>query len=534
MTAPLTMPALLDARRSDPLGCELLVADATRLTYDALDIRSEQFACKLLAAGVGFGTRIGIMLPNTAEFVVTFTAITRIGAVAVPISTLSTAVELRRICRHSNLHLLVSTPTYLHHSFADRIGVAIGADDELRPPYRLTEVPTLRSVWMWGDAAPAWATRIAPDGPFDVAPALVASVGAEVTPADTMAIVYTSGSTADPKGVIHTHGSMLRASANCCLIYQYREGERCFTQMPFFWVGGLTVNLLAIMLARATQLTSASSSSAEVLELLERERATNVMAWPHLARAIAADPTFGDRDLSSVRLGSLYEALAPERRPADPSLINSGLGMTETAGPHTAASMTELPEHRRGSFGRAVAGMQHRVIDPATGAELAGQEVGEVHVRGDTLMAGLVRRERHEVFDPDGWYRTGDLVSRRDGHLHFLGRLDDMIKTSGANVSPREVESVLLGIPGVVAAIVTAVDDAGLGEIVGAAVVRADPALDAEAIRAVAKRELSAYKVPRVIVTLEPQEVPLMSSGKVDRRTIVGMLHRQRGQEEAQ
>jgi acyl-CoA synthetase (AMP-forming)/AMP-acid ligase II len=296
-----------------------------------------------------------------------------------------------------------------------------------------------------------------------------------------------------------------------------------FTQMPFFWVGGLTVNLLAVMTAGATQLTSSSQDAGHILDLLERERATNVMAWPHLARAIARHPSFAQRDLSSVRLGGLWEAWPPERRPADPTLVGSGLGMTETAGPHTIADNAPLPEHRRGSFGPPQPGMSHRVVDPATGEPTPGGDVGELQVRGDTLMSGMVRRERSDVFEPDGWYRTGDLVSLRDGHIHFHGRLDDLIKTSGANVSPREVEDVLLRVPGVVSATVSGVSDSRRGQVVGAVVVVSGPT-DSELIRAAAREQLSSYKVPRVLVILTPTEVPMMSSGKVNRLAMIALL----------
>ena len=521
-----TISALLAQRRADSCDRECLVADEQRMTYGQLEEQSERFARQLLAAGVSFGTRIGILLPNRPEFVVSWTAIARIGAVAVPISTLSTPAELRRICRHANLHLLVSSATYLHHSFVDLIANALGGLDQERPPYRLATLPRLRSVWMWGEGVPGWSEPIDLDVEPDISAEVLAAVEYDVTAGDVASIIYTSGSTADPKGVMHTHGSLMRAARKCRDSYDQRADDRLFTQMPFFWVGGLTVNLLAAMSAGATQLTCSSSAASAVLEFLERERATSVTAWPHLARSIAADPTFSVRDLSSVRMGGLHEALPPSARPIDPTLMNSALGMTETAGPHTVASLAELPEERRGSFGPPQPGMAHRVVDPATGRPVAAAEVGDLLVRGDTRMAGLVRRERHETFDDDGWYRTGDLVSIRDGHLHFHGRLDDLIKTAGANVSPREVEEVLTRLPGVLAAVVTSVDGGERGDVVGAVLVVSDPGFDVDAIRAAAKLELSSYKVPRVIVILGPDEVPLMSSGKVNRLALIERLRR--------
>ena len=522
----LTIPALLAARRADtPSGRAVLVADDRRLTYGELDAQSRRLAGRFLASGVAFGTRVAILLPNDPDFMATWIALTRIGAVAVPISTLSSPTELRRILRHANVSLLVSVPAHRNHAFADRIADACGGLTTKRPPFRLATLPHLRAIWMWGADAPAWAVALPQDigDVGDIGDDVFEAIEADVSPGDVASIIYTSGSTAEPKGIIHTHGSLLRGAAKCRDGYEIRTEDSMFTQMPFFWVGGLTVNLLAVMSAGATQLTTASTDAAEVLTFLERERASNVMAWPHLARAIAADPTFADRDLSSVRVGSLWEAWPADRRPPDPTLIGSALGMTETAGPHTVADMRPLPEYRRGSFGPAQPGMSHRVLDPATGQPTIEGEVGELLVRGDTLMLGMVRRERADTFEPDGWYRTGDLVSRRDDHIHFHGRLDDLIKSAGANVSPREVEDVLLRIPGVISATVSGVNDSTRGQVVGAVIVT-DADLEPDEIRAAARQQLSPYKVPRVIVILTPTDVPMMSSGKVNRLALIGLL----------
>jgi acyl-CoA synthetase (AMP-forming)/AMP-acid ligase II len=288
----LTIPALLAARRADTSpDREVLVADDRRLTYGQLDALSRRLAGQLLVAGVVFGTRVAILLPNDPDFVVTWIALTRIGAVAVPISTLSSPTELRRILRHANISLLVSVPSHRNHAFADRIAEACGGLTTERPPYRLAVLPHLRAIWMWGADVPTWARPIRTTDcseiseTDDIGDEVFMAIEADVSAGDVVSIIYTSGSTAEPKGIIHTHGSMLRGASKCRDSYDIRTEDGMFTQMPFFWVGGLTVNLLAVMSAGGTQLTTASSNPAEVLEFLEREQASNVMAWPHLARA---------------------------------------------------------------------------------------------------------------------------------------------------------------------------------------------------------------------------------------------------------
>jgi acyl-CoA synthetase (AMP-forming)/AMP-acid ligase II len=389
----------------------------------------------------------------------------------------------------------------------------------------LLDAPFLRDIWIWGTRTPPWASPVDLSVSPDVSSEMLARAEAEVTPADQVSIIYTSGSTADPKGVIHTHGSLLRQGAKVAATYPYNGDERVFTPMPFFWVGGLTLNLLNVMQLGATLLCASAIKPSALLDFLERERVTYMVSWPHTARALAADPSFSGRDFSAMRGGALHEALPPARRLRAGVTFGSALGMTETSGPHTV-SYSELPEELTGSFGTPMPGMQLRLVDPTTGEDLDEDDhVGELLVRGDALMQGMVKRERHDVFDTDGWYRTGDLCSWRQRHLFFHGRTDDLIKTAGANVAPGEVEVVLRAISGVAQVHVTGVADRNRGAVVGAVVVpQPGFQLDADKIRQEAAKHLSSYKVPRTIVIIELSDLPMMSSGKVDRRTLLAKL----------
>jgi acyl-CoA synthetase (AMP-forming)/AMP-acid ligase II len=205
------------------------------------------------------------------------------------------------------------------------------------------------------------------------------------------------------------------------------------------------------------------------------------------------------------------------------------LGMTETGGPHTMAEVpdTPLPPELRGSFGIPLPGVvAHRIVDPATDAEAAPGHEGEIQVRGQILMSGIYKQERHEVFHPDGWYATGDRGWFDDsGHLHFTGRASTLIKTAGSNVSPAEVESVLDSMPEVLHSFVVALPHSVRGQVVGAAVVPSHGAqLAVEAIVAHARRNLSTFKVPTVIRLVAEAELPMLPTGKVDRQALVGLL----------
>jgi acyl-CoA synthetase (AMP-forming)/AMP-acid ligase II len=525
-----TAPALLEHGLEHFATREVLVFDGRRITYAELALQSSIFARQLLAAGVGKATRVGIILPNSPEFLVTWFAIARIGAVAVPISTVSTPQEIRRTARHADLAILVSAEQFAGHNYLERFEASFPDLARSHAPHRIVDVPFLRDIWLWDVTSgagkpPAWAHRVDLSEPPEVSLELLASAESEVRPADQVSIIYTSGSTSDPKGVIHTHGSMFRQGTKIAATYPFVTGDRVFTPMPLFWVGGFTLNLLNVMNVGATLLCATDTSPAHLLDLIESEQITYFVAWPHTARALVAHPSFATRDLSSLRGGLLYEVAAGIQRPGT-STWGEALGMTETGGPHTI-SVFEIHLDRPSSFGTPMPGMQLRIVDPITGADLPDGEIGVLLVRGDALMQGLVKREREDVFELDGWYRTGDLGSFRGNALSFHGRADDLIKTAGANVSPGEVQAVLRAIPGVGDAHVTGLPDPERGAVVGAVVVP-EPGheLDPNRVRAAAREQLSAYKVPRVILVIPAAELPMMSSGKVDRRAIVNQLHK--------
>jgi acyl-CoA synthetase (AMP-forming)/AMP-acid ligase II len=330
---------------------------------------------------------------------------------------------------------------------------------------------------------------------------------------DRLVIVHTSGSTSRPKGVVHTHGALLRHLRNVNAVRGYDASEIMFSNSPFFWIGGYAATLLATLDAGATLVCSISRDAGEVLDLLERERPTLVNGFARSVAHLAKHPSFPGRDLSSIRRGNLWPIMPAPVRPADPELRHNMLGMTETGSiVMLDADEGDQPDHRRGSFGRPAPEFEARVRDPDTGADCAAGEWGELHLRSPLMFEGYHGRERHETFDADGWFATGDIVRfDAEGYCYFRGRRSEMIKTSGANVSPREVEQAILELTGLVAHVV-GLDDAERGQIVAAAII-GEP-VDAEALRARLAERLSSYKVPRVVRSVA--EAPLMSSGKLD------------------
>jgi len=512
-----------------------IVLGDDRLSYRELDERSAELAKGLLVSGVGKGTHVGLLAPNGPEWVVGWFAITRIGAVAVLLNTYNKAPELRRTLRHSDQAVLLTVDRHLGHDYLERLEQAApelagGTHDHLR----LASHPYLRSVWNWGSGTRPWAGPVADlvRRGAEVTDELLYEVESEVHPADPMVLVYSSGSTADPKAAVHVQGAVVRHAHNLNQMRDLQPDDVLYTPMPLFWVGGFSFTLVAAMHTGATLVFEEQFEPGATLELIERERVTQVLGWPHMAKALVDHPTFPDRDLSSIRNSSMA-ALLPQhlQAAADVPKANS-LGMTETLGPHTFDPREELPPGKIGSFRHSVPGVEHRIVDPVTGEEVPAGGEGEVWLRGYPVMVALHKRERSDTFTADGWYRTGDAGRfDEDGHFYFTGRMGDLIKTSGMNVTPREVEEVLEEMDEVVTAFVVGIDHPDRGQdVVAAVALRPGASLDGDTVRARTKEELASYKVPRHIAVFETQtDLPWLDSGKLDRRRLTAILEERFG-----
>jgi acyl-CoA synthetase (AMP-forming)/AMP-acid ligase II len=525
---PLTVPALLRERAASRGEAVLLACDADVLTYADAERRSAALARGLLAAGAGKGTNVGILHPNGSEFVAAWLAAARIGAVAVPLSTFSTAAELRVLLRNADVALLLAAASYRSHDYPAALREAVpGLHFAAPPPLLAASLPVLRRIAFAGEGpAPAWSVRALVEQGEAIEPAVLAAAEEAVSPGDRLTIVHTSGSTGDPKGVIHTHGALLRHLDNLNQIRRYRPGEVLFSNSPFFWIGGLAYSLLGTLVAGAKLVCSNAPHAAGVLDVLERERPTLVNGFAQSVAHLPHDPSFARRDLSSIRRGNLYPILPDAVRPASPDLRHAMLGMTETGSVCLVSEdESDQPEHRRGSFGKPAPGFEARVVDPDSGAACGPREPGELWFRGPFMMEGYYGRERHEVFDAEGWYRTGDVVVvDDDGFFYFRGRRGDMIKTSGANVSPREVEAAIHDLTGLTAHVIGIADPAR-GQAVAAAIrVPAGRGVDLDALRERLAGRLSSYKVPRRFLLLEDAAVPMLASGKLDRAALEALF----------
>jgi acyl-CoA synthetase (AMP-forming)/AMP-acid ligase II len=489
----------------------LVVIDQSRLTYGDAEQRSGRIASALLRAGAGRGSHVAILFGNSTEFALTFLAITRIGAIALPLSTLSTAHELRGLLLNSDSEYLLCAQSYrgrnLHQVVGDALGRPLG-DGELQIP----DLPALRRVWFGVAALEAGGE------PHDAA---VTAAGIEVSAADPIVMVHTSGSTSAPKGVLHTHGQLIRNMRRQNALRGYGAEDRLFSNSPWFWIGGLAFSFLATLVAGARLICSSAEPSA-MLDLLEAEQPTLTNGVAATVLILARDPSFPGRDLSSMRRGNLYPIMPPDVRPRDAELRYNLLGMTETGSVYLLGrTEADLPECKRGAFGSPVDGIETRIVDPETGRD-AGS--GEMWVRGPNVMQGYYGRERWECFDADGWFHTGDMMTvDGEGDYYFKGRTGDIIRTSGAQVSPREVESAISEATGGRISIVIGLPDPERGQSV-AAVIVGDTPVDAEQLQAALRQKLSSYKIPRRFVVLDAKSLPTLSSGKLDMRRLIEVV----------
>ncbi|MUL68083.1 AMP-binding protein [Mycobacterium sp. CBMA 234] len=484
-----TIDRLVRARSAAYRDKPAVIDPATSTSYGELDASSRDLAAAFIEAGIGVGTRVGLIMPNNVDWVRIAVAVTRIGAVLVPLSTLLRGPELVAQLRVAGVQHLITVDEFRGHRYVDELHAEEAALPELRRIWRATEL-----------------LAGADTGSVD-------AMAGMVTPADTLAIMFTSGSSGPPKGVIHSHGGALGAVAAGLRARCVDTDTRLYLPMPFFWVGGFGSGILSALSAGATLVTEEVPRPDTTLQLLRRERVTLFRGWPDQAEAIARHADSVKAPLPALHQGSLPALLPEAQRPA-PGARARLFGMTEAFGPYCGyPADTDLPADKWGSCGKPFAGIEVRIADTdtATGAPLPAGEVGMIQLRGSHLMRGICGRTNEDVFTTDGYYPTGDLGHLdADGFMFYHGRCDNMFKVNGATVYPSEVEQALRTIAGVDVAAVT--DVAGA---VGAAVVTRS--LTVDQLRAAARNRLSSFKVPTVWRVLASDDaLPRGSTGKID------------------
>ena len=492
-----------------------------RMTYAQVWAEAVTVARALIARGVTKETRVGLLATNRPEWITAMFGIALAGGTCVALSTFAKSAELEYQLRVGDVSLLIFERSVLDRDFASELIELCPELTRAQTAAHSARLPFLRRAVCIGAADPSgvlerWSDFI---GREPLAPAaLVEAIAAEVAPTDRGLVFFSSGSTAKPKAIVHGH----RAAAIQCWrwrrIFALDPDVRTWTANGFFWSGNFAMAIGATFAAGGCLVLQTHFAPAEALHLMQEERVSLPLAWPHQWARLVEEPTYRQTNLSSLRyVGETSPLRAHPTVKADWQEPMSAYGNTETLTLNTAHPSGTPPEVVQGNHGFPLAGNTVRVVDPLTGRVLARGESGEIAVKGPTLMLGYLRVPVEDTLDEEGFFRTGDSGFVDDqGRLHWLGRLNDIIKTGGANVSPLEIDAVLVECPGVKIAATVGVPHDTLGEIVVACIVPdAGATIDESAVRAFVSKRLSSYKVPRRVLLLQEADLTLTASNKV-------------------
>ena len=498
-------------------------ADGTVLhwTFDELWLQSRRYAKGLLASGVGRGTRVGLLLPNRAEWLAAAFGTAMVGGVLVPLSTFASPEELEQLLAHSGVAVLLVQSGFARSPLDALAASTPGLLDGPPAPLMSPRFPYLRRVFdiagsvTQGACAPIAQLLAAGDAVPDVA---LDAAAAAVTPADDAVVIYTSGTTERPKGILHAHRSPALQSWRFAARQRLVAGDRVYSAFPFFWTAGFAMVMGSSLAAGACLVVAEMFEAEAALRTIQDEKVTVVHAWPHQAAQLRDCPNNLDYDLSRVRNNvERFRPGSPAGEAIGLGSSRAGYGMSETFTIVASAPVDADKDIVEGSHGFLLPGNSMRILDPATRELLGPGHEGEILVKGATLMRGYLGLPPEACFDSDGFFHTGDTGYLDDrGLLHWTGRATELIKTGGANVSPVELETVLARHPGLLAAAVVGLPDELLGELVVACVVpRPHVDVDEQGVRAFVREHLSSYKVPRRVLFFDESELPTTSTDKV-------------------
>ena len=527
---PLTLPGFLREVTASYGEREALVLHTaegvTRWTYAELWERAIEVARALRACGVGKDSRVGVLMTNRPEWIAAVFGTSLAGGVAVTLSTFSTPSELEYLLQASSVSVLLFERGVAKKDFAT---ILTGLEPEIGKAapgaLRSAKFPYLRSLAMVGQAPPdgaieTWDVFLARgrDEPRE----LIEATAAAVQPSDAAVLFFSSGSTSKPKGVSSAHRGVAIQLWRFRRMYGFGPDDyiRCWTANGFFWSGNFAMVLGTTLASGGAVVLQSAFAAGEALELMQAERVNFPVAWPHQWAQLESAPEWNRVDLSSMRYADSEITPIPGHPTVSiPEWFEPGhaYGNTETFTITTGFPSSTPHEVIAGSSGEVLPGVTLKIVDPLTGVIVPRGEHGEICVKGPTLMLGYLGRSLDETLDAEGFFRTGDGGYLDDvGRLFWEGRLSDIIKTGGANVSPLEVDEALASYPGAKVTHTVGVPHETLGEVVVCCVVPQDGAsLEAEDIRKFLRERLASYKVPRHVLFLREDELVLTGSAKI-------------------
>jgi fatty-acyl-CoA synthase len=507
---------------------EALVFGDRRYTFRQIASEVDRVALGLIHVGVRPGEKVAIWLLNCPEWIFAMFALAKIGAVHVPINTRLRTVDLAQVLERSNAATLITHDVSGPVDYLGMVRELAALDDSGGTRrVRSASLPDLERVIVVSDekysGAWSWPELLASASSVDAA--TLAARAAAVRPSDTVFIMYTSGTTGFPKGVMRDH-TLLAHLADRYRRLQSTERDVFLNYLPLFHIFGYIEGPLGSMLTGYRQILTDTFDPDAALDLVEREGVTHIDGFDtHLKLLIDAQEA-RPRNLSTLRTGVIAGGAASAtplvyraRKVLAPLRHLTAYGMTEVGATISLSFLDSTEEQACEASGAPCEGFEVRVIDPETGRDQPPGTPGEVVVRTPYLMQGYYRdpEATTRAVDADRWFHTGDAgILRADGHLRFVGRYKDMIKVGGENVDPTEVERYLATYPGVRQAAIVSYPDARLGEV-GVAFVQAAPGSEVapDDLIAFCRGRIASFKIPRRVFVVD--ELPMTSSGKVQK-----------------
>ena len=503
---------------------EALVFEDERYTFAELKDEIDRAAKALMALGVARGDHVSLWLNNRSEWIFLMYALAKVGAVQVPVNTRFRTNDLEYVLRQSDSAMLITHDTSGPVDYLDMVRQVVAlptegerVDDE--------SFPELGRVVIVGDGdyegTVSWAAALA--RAENVSDDELAERAGAVDPDDAVFMMYTSGTTGFPKGVLHDH-RLIRNVEERAFRMAVTENDTIMSYLPLFHAFGYSEAALMSMATGARQILTATFDPDESLDLVERERATIAHGFEAHMQMLCDAQEARPRDLSSLRTGlfaaGMHSATPVARRGERvmaPLKALSAYGMTEMWIGAALSALDDDPPHRLETSGYPAPGYAFKVVDPETGEQQPDGVPGEVRVKSYALMKGYYKKpkETAESYDADGWFCTGDMAEHHaDGYIRFLGRFKDMLKVGGENVDPMEVEGLLLEHPAVQQVAVVGLPDRRLAEV-PVAFVEPKPGAEVEAedILAYCRGKVASFKIPRHAVFLD--EFPMTASGKI-------------------
>jgi fatty-acyl-CoA synthase len=518
-----TLGGLLDEMAARYPSNKAIVHEGEGITYPQLKSQVDHAARSLLALGLRRGDPVAVLIGNQPEWMILCFATARIGGTFVPLNTWYRRSELDWSLRHTGAASLFVLDSFLGHNFAGDLHGLIPELATAKPGGLHSErYPTLRSVTVLGapnSGAYSWQEFL--DVGRDITTGELDAAARAVAPDDMVFILYTSGSTAEPKGVTLRHRGVVENGFNIGERRGITSSDRVWLGSPLFYALGAVNAMPATITHGATLVLQGHFTAARAIVTIQRVRATIFYGTSNMIRAIVDDPTYSKVKLQSLRGGSAGISTA-ERRilMEDIGAIEAtpSYGLTESYGNATGGFTDDPLSIKLTTAGKALPGFQLRIVDPQTKTDVPVGQAGLLFIRG-YVTDGYFKNseETARAIDSDGWFDTGDLGSiDADGYFRFEARVKEVIKVGGINVSPLEVEQLLLRHPSIRQAYVVGVPDTLRGELIVAIVVAPTGFHEGE-LRTYLRANAASFKMPKHFLIRTDAEIPRLATGKVAR-----------------